>query len=120
MGDERPVVEISAKFPDAAAARTAADALNRWFRWIVDGSIQPMPGIFDPFGVETKEWAWTLDEDVDWTLGPHARAAGSEVRIAIQTLDTHLRVGGLLRALGGHAVKMVRDTGTERVGPDAE
>ena len=38
--------------------------------------------------------------------------------LAIQTLDTHLRVGGLLRALGGHAIKMVRDSGSEGVGPE--
>jgi hypothetical protein len=117
VGDERPVVEISGKFADPAKARGVADALNRWFRWIVDGSIRPMPGVFDAFGVESSEWAWTLEDDVDWTLGPHARAAGPEVRVAIQTLDTHLRMLGLMRALGGHALKVVRDSGTDGVPP---
>ena len=117
MGDERPVVEISGTFKDPTRARGVADALNRWFRWIVDGSIRPMPAVFDDFGVESSEWAWTLEDDVDWTLGPHARTAGAEVRIAIQTLDTHLRLLGLLRALGGRTLKVVRDSGTDGVPP---
>jgi hypothetical protein len=111
MAEGGPVVEISARFPDEASARVAADALNRWFRWIVSGSAAPVPKVFEPFGVATAEWAWSLDEDVDWELGPHARAAGAECRVAIETRDTHLRLAGLLRSIGGHAVRMVRDEG---------
>ena len=114
MPTSGPVVEISARCRDAAHARAVADAMNRWFKWIVDGSIVPMPEIFESLGVDSKEWGWTLDEDVDWSLGPHARVAGLDVRIAIQTSDTHLRVGGLLKALGGSAVRIVRD---EEPGP---
>jgi len=105
-----PVVEISARFPSPESARTAAEALNRWFRWIVEGSTSPIPRVFEVFGVATSDWAWSLDEDVDWTLGPHARAVASEVRIAIHTHDTHLRLAGLLRAVGGHGVRVVHDT----------
>lgn len=105
-----PVVEIAAPFPDAARARAVADALNRWFRWIVEGTVPPAPALFDPLGVPTSEWAWSLEEDVDWTLGPHARAAGAEVRIALHTEDTHLRLSGLLRALGASAVRFAYES----------
>jgi hypothetical protein len=103
------VVEVSGTWADAGSARAAADALNRWFRWIVEGSERPVPPVFEPLGVATTDYAWALDEDVDWTLGPHARAAGDEVRIAVQTRDTHLRLAGLLKALGAHRVKVLRD-----------
>jgi hypothetical protein len=105
------VVEISAAFADAESARAVADALNRWFRWIVDGSVPPVPPVFEMFGASSADYAWSLDEDVDWTLGPHARAAGPEVRVAIHTRDTHLRLAGLLRALGGRSVRVARDAG---------
>jgi hypothetical protein len=104
------VVEISGSWPDAASARAAADGLNRWFRWIVEGSEPPVPKAFEPLGTSTAEYAWALDEDVDWTLGPHARVAGNDVRIAVQTRDTHLRLAGLLRALGATSVKVLRES----------
>jgi hypothetical protein len=103
------VVEISGTFADAESARAVADALNRWFRWIVDGSTPPVPPVFEMFGASSADWAWSLDEDVDWTLGPHARVAGADVRVSVHTEDTHLRLAGLLRALGGHAVRVVRE-----------
>jgi hypothetical protein len=105
---DEPVVEVSGTFSDADAARAVADALNRWFRWIVDGSTRPVPPVFEMFGVPSSEWDWSLDEDVDWTLGPHARAAGADVRIAVHTRDTHLRLAGLLRTLGGRSVRVAR------------
>lgn len=104
-----PVIEVAGRFPTPEKARAVAEALNRWFRWIVDGSVPPIPPLFEPFGVESSSWAWTLEEDVDWALGPHARAAGADVRIALQTHDTHTHLAGLLRALGAGAVKMARD-----------
>jgi hypothetical protein len=103
------VVEVSGRFRDEAAAHEAADALNRWFRWIVDGTATPAPEIFEPFGVSTAAWAWKLDEDVDWRMGPHARVVGDEVRIALETHDTWTRISGLLRALGAHSARVVRD-----------
>lgn len=109
MPDPAPVIEVAGRFPTPEKARAAAEALNRWFRWIVDGSVPPMPPVFEPFGVDSRSWAWSLEEDVDWTLGPHARAAGPDVRIALQTQDTHAHLAGLLRALGAGAVKMARD-----------
>jgi hypothetical protein len=108
---DAPVVEISGSFADPESARAVADALNRWFRWIVDGSPPPVPPVFEMFGASSEEYAWSLDEDVDWTLGPHARVVGSEVRLAVQTRDTHLRLAGLLRALGGQGVRVVREAG---------
>ena len=111
MGDQPPVVEISGAYRDAAAAHAVAEALNRWFRWIIEGSVKPVPPLFEPFGADTHDFAWELDEDVDWTLGPHARVAGSEVRVSIQTHDTHLRLAGLMKTLGALAVKIVRDSG---------
>jgi len=108
VADDGPVIEISGRFRDGARARLVADALNRWFKWIVDGSVDPIPRLFDDLGVESREYAWTLEDDVDWTLGPHARVAGEEVRVAIHTQDTHLRVAGLLRLLGGQALKLTR------------
>ncbi len=104
-----PVVEISGRYADETTAKQAADALNRWFRWIVEGSPAPVPDAFEPLGVDTQEWAWTLAEDVDWQLGPHARAVGADVRVALETRDTHLRLAGLLRALGAMSVRMTRD-----------
>jgi hypothetical protein len=108
MADPAPVSEVAGDLPDETTAKQVADALNRWFRWIVEGSKPPVPEAFEPLGVDTRDWAWALDEDVDWALGPHARAAGAEVRVAIQTAETHLRVAGLLRALGARAVRVGR------------
>lgn len=106
---DAPVIELSGTFADEIVAQEAADALNRWFRWILDPSADTCPPVFEPFGVDSGEYAWTLDEDVDWEMGPHARTLGPEVRIAIQTEDTHLRLAGLLRKLGATAVKVARE-----------
>jgi hypothetical protein len=105
-----PVVEVSGRFADEARARAVAGALNRWFRWIVEGSTIPPPPIFDELGVPTSEWAWELGEDVDWRFGPHARVVGEEVRIALETHDTHTRLSGLLRTLGARTVRVARDS----------
>ena len=104
-----PVVEVSGRFADAARARRAADALNGWFRWIVEGGPVPVPALFEDLGLSTEDWAWRLGEDVDWRVGPHARAVGEEVRIALQTHDTHARIAGLLRALGARTARITRD-----------
>ena len=104
------VIEISAPFPDAVRAKNATEALNRWFRWIVEGSVPPVPTVFEPLGATSSEWNWALEEDVDWTLGPHARASGTEVRIAIHTAETHLRLSGLLRALGAARVQFAYES----------
>jgi hypothetical protein len=104
-----PVVEVSGRFADEVVAREAADALNRWFRWILEGGGGGVPPLFEPLGVATADWAWTLGEDVDWEVGPHARTLGAEVRISVQTQDTHLHLAGLLRALGARAARIVRD-----------
>ena len=111
VGDQPPVIEVSGAFRDAEAAHAVAEALNRWFRWIIEGTAKPVPPLFEPLGADTHDYAWELDEDVDWTLGPHARVAGSEVRISIQTHDTHLRLAGLLKGLGARTVNIVRDNG---------
>ena len=104
-----PIVEISGRFADEIVAREIADALNRWFRWILEGSEAPCPELFEPFGVETADYAWALEEDVDWEMGPHARVVGEEIRLAVQTHDTHLKLAGLLRRLGALNAKVVRD-----------
>ncbi len=57
----------------------------------------------------TADYAWALGEDVDWAVGPHARTIGDEVRISLQTHDTHLRMSGLLRSLGALRVWIDRD-----------
>ncbi|MBL9086605.1 MAG: hypothetical protein JNM10_05645 [Planctomycetia bacterium] len=105
---DAPVLEISGRFPDAPRAAAAVEALNRWFRWIVDGAPPPAPP-FVGFDVDPAEYALSLGDDLDWELGPHARAVGPDVRIAIHTSDTHLIVAGLLRRMGALAVKIVRD-----------
>jgi antibiotic biosynthesis monooxygenase (ABM) superfamily enzyme len=109
MDDTAPIVEIRARFVDEVVAREVAEALNAWFRWIVEGSPMPPPPVLESLGVETAAYAWSLGEDVDWELGPHARALGPEVRIALQTRDTHLHLSGLLRGMGALAVHLVRD-----------
>ncbi len=104
-----PIGEVAGAFVDDVVADQVADALNQWFRWILDGTEMPGPELFEPFGVETSEYAWVLGEDVDWTLGPHARAVGAQVRVSLQTHDTHLRLSGLLRSLGALRVWVDRD-----------
>ena len=108
MDERAPVTQISARFVDDVVAQEAADALNTWFRWIVAGSEMPVPEVFEALGVETADYAWTLAEDVDWELGPHARVVGVEVRIDIQTYDTHTHLAGLLRGIGALAVHVER------------
>ena len=101
-----PVVEVSGIFADEIVAREVADALNRWFQWILAGE-GGVPHMFEPLGVEGEDWAWSLD-DVDWEIGPHARALGPEVRIAIQTQETYRLISGLLRQLGAVSARVHR------------
>lgn len=109
MDEAQPVVEVAGGFVDDIAAAEIAEVLNRWFRWILDGAHGEPPAFFEPYDVETAPYAWQLGEDVDWEVGPHARAVGDEVRIAIQTLDTHVPLLGLLRRLGARTTRAVRE-----------
>ena len=109
MDEQAPVSELQARYVDEIVAREVADALNRWFKWIVGGSEMPPPAVFEPLGVETTEYAWSLGDDVDWQLGPHARVVGPDVRVSLQTHDTHLHLAGLLRRLGATSVRVVRE-----------
>ena len=52
-----PVIEVSGRFADAETAQRAATALNRWFRWIVEGGGGPPPDAFEPLGVSTETLA---------------------------------------------------------------
>ena len=110
MDEDSPVVEISGNYADEMVAGEVADALNRWFAWMVQGSEPPVPEFFEPLGVDTADWAWALGEDVDWQLGPHARAVGEEVRISIHTRDTYRHVARLLRLLGAKATRIHRES----------
>ena len=58
--------------------------------------------------MDSADWAWSL-EDVDWQIGPHARALGPEVRISIQTQETYRLVSGLLRQLGATSARVHRE-----------
>ena len=109
MSETQPVIEIHGRFADEVVAREAADALNRWFRWILDGSETPVPEFFEPLGVDTGAYAWALEEDVDWAIAPYARTLGAEVRVAVETHDTWQHLAGLLRQLGATAVNVLRD-----------
>jgi hypothetical protein len=106
---DTPVISIRARFVDELVAQEVAQALNDWFRWMVQGSEMPPPEAFEPLGVETADYAWALGEDVDWQMGPHARAVGLEVRIDLETHDTHLHLAGLLKRLGAASVGVERD-----------
>jgi len=107
MDEVAPVVEVSGIFADEIVAREVADALNRWFKWILseEGGV---PDMFEPLGVDSTDWAWSL-EDVDWQIGPHARTLGPEVRISIQTQETYRLVSGLLRQLGASSARVHRE-----------
>ena len=103
-----PVDAIEATFVDDLVAREVAEALNRWFRWVLQGS-DGTPDAFDEFGVDSSEYAWVRGEDVDWEFGPHARAIDVDVRISIETADTYRAVSGLLRKLGAVKVRILRE-----------
>ena len=107
MDEVTPVVELSGTFADEMVAGEVADALNRWFRWIVAGA-EGVPDMFEPFGLDGADWAWSL-EDVDWTIGPHARTLGPEIRISVQTQETYRLLSGLLRQLGAMSVRIHRE-----------
>ncbi|MDA1195314.1 MAG: hypothetical protein O2894_09020 [Planctomycetota bacterium] len=109
MAEDAPIVEMRAPFVDEIVAREVADALNMWFRWILTGSEDPVPAAFESLGVETTDYAWSLEDDVDWELGPHARVYATEVRISLGTHETHLHLSGLLRRLGALSVRCLRD-----------
>jgi len=94
---------------DDLVAEEVAVALNTWFRWILAGSAAPVPAAFESLGEKTADYAWSLGEDVDWEIGPHARVVGNEVRLAIETLDTHRHMAGLLKRLGARSVQVIRD-----------
>lgn len=110
MDESSAVVEVSGTFADELIAREVADALNRWFAWIFDGSAAPVPELFEPLGVNTGDYAWALVDDVDWEIGPHARAVGEQVRVSVMTHDTYLRLAGLLRSLGAVRTRVVRES----------
>lgn len=103
-----PVIEVRGRFRDELLAHEAADALNRWLAWIAAGTPPPAPQAFEPLGLETSAWAWSLLEDVDWEFGPHAAAVGAEVVLTLETHDTHVRLSGLLRRLGALSARVVR------------
>ncbi len=107
MDETLPVVEVSGIFADEIVAGEVADALNRWFKWILseEGGV---PDMFEPLGVDGADWAWSV-EDVDWTLGPHARALGPEVRVSVQTQETYRLLSGLLRQLGASSARIHRE-----------
>ena len=107
MDEVAPVVEISGIYADEIVAREAADALNRWFKWILMAEEGP-PDMFEPLGVDGADWAWAL-EDVDWTIGPHARTLGPELRISVQTQETYRLLSGLLRQLGASSARIHRE-----------
>ncbi|MDJ0975462.1 MAG: hypothetical protein QNJ98_13440 [Planctomycetota bacterium] len=110
METEHPVDAVEARFVDDLVAREVADALNRWFGWVIGGGEEEIPPpAFEGFGVTTADYAWRVGEDVDWEIGPHARAVGTEVRIAIQTHDTWAALSGLLRRLGALSVRVHRE-----------
>ncbi len=103
-----PVDAIEATFVDDLVAREVADALNRWFRWILEGSAGTLDA-FGQFGLDSSEYAWVRGEDVDWEFGPHARAVDTDVRISIETTDTYRALSGLLRKLGAVKVRILRE-----------
>lgn len=107
MDEVAPVAEVSGVFADEIVAREVADALNRWFKWILMEEEGP-PDMFEPLGVDGADWAWSL-EDVDWTIGPHARTLGPEVRISVQTQETYRLLSGLLRQLGASSARIHRE-----------
>ena len=107
MDEVAPVVEVSGVFADEIVAREVADALNRWFKWILSGA-GGIPDMFEPLGVDGADWSWSL-EDVDWTIGPHARTLGPELRISVQTQETYRLLCGLLRQLGASSARIHRE-----------
>ena len=108
--DLHPIDALEARFGDDVVAREVADALNRWFRCVIgNADDETPPPLFEGFGVDTQDYAWRVGEDVDWEIGPHARALGSDVRIAIQTHDTWAALSGLLRRLGALSVRIHRE-----------
>ncbi len=109
MTPEDPIIEIRAPYVDEVVAAEVAEALNIWFRWILGTRGDEMPQAFEAFGVDTADYAWSLEEDVDWEVGPHARALGPELRIGLQTMDTQLHMSGLLRRLGALSVTFLRE-----------
>lgn len=103
-----PVTLIRAQFVDEFVAQEVAAAMNTWFTWMMQGSELPPPAAFEPLGVDTEVYAWKLGEDVDWQVGPHARAVELEVRVSLETYDTHLHLAGLLKRLGASRVLVER------------
>jgi hypothetical protein len=108
QADPAPVDAIEATFVDDLVAREVADALNRWFRWILGGSEGTLDA-FAAFGLDSSEYGWVRNEDVDWEFGPHARAVDRDVRISIETTDTYRALSGLLRKLGAVKVRVLRE-----------
>jgi len=94
-------------------AEEVAEALNRWFRWIVGGEAGTPPACFEALGVDTEDYAWRLGEDVDWEFQPHASHVAESVRISLETYDTWAALSGLLRALGAGAVRVQRSEAGE-------
>ena len=109
MDNPAPVVQVIGTFVDDVVAGEVAAALGAWFTWILEGSHEQPPPVFDDYGVPTAEYAWRLEDDVDWEVGPHARAVGDEVRIDLETHETHLALLGLLRRLGARTTRAVRE-----------
>ena len=110
MTEEEPVTLIAARYVDDIVAQEVAAALNGWFKWILAGTEMPAPLLFEPLGVDTADYAFSLQEAVDWQVGPHARVVDVEVRVSLETRDTHILLAGLMKRLGALAVRVSRDS----------
>ncbi len=107
MNEAAPVTGIRGTFRDDAHAIEAQDALNAWFRRLVDGETELQWDGFEE--IDPDEYAWILSEDTDWEFVPHAKAVGRVVSIALETRETHRRLVGLLRRMGALDVVWATD-----------
>jgi hypothetical protein len=99
-------VSIAALFDSVDVAASAARALNAWFGWVMEGSSENMPDIFEDFGLDAEEWALDRDTDTDWEDTPTARAKGASVRIQLWTNETSEMLEGLLESMGAYEVEV--------------
>ena len=99
-------VEIIGSFDSEDTAQEVAQALNRWFIWIMEGDPEDIPELFEDLGLSTEDYALDREGDVDWEEPPHAEPSGANVIVTATTSETIDTLQEVIAALGAYDVSM--------------
>lgn len=117
MSDE---IVIAATFDTDDTAAEVARAVNRWGAWIMENDVDNVPEIFEDLGLDTSEYALSLDEDIDWEEPPRALASGTMTFILLDSSESVDIVQELVESCGAYEVGPSDDAPEELYSGDFE